>query len=136
VLEGRFSGQEVIRVSRLDRLLEIYGDEQAALDAFWGIHPSARSTHRDVRMDAFGGQQFEGTVQGQLLGVIGRDAAPDEDPPPVLLHDQVPNLVVRRPMDLGLDQFNEGRAGPYHSWISGVTMADWGGTSLSCLDGA
>jgi anti-sigma B factor antagonist len=30
----------VFEVSRLNRLFEIYGDEQAALDAFQGIHPS------------------------------------------------------------------------------------------------
>jgi hypothetical protein len=46
----------VFEVSRLDRLLEIYGDEQAALDAFQGIHPSATSTHRDIGADTVSGE--------------------------------------------------------------------------------
>jgi anti-anti-sigma factor len=34
----------VFEVIHLDRLLEIHGDEQAALDSFQGIHPSEAST--------------------------------------------------------------------------------------------
>jgi anti-sigma B factor antagonist len=41
----------VFEVSRLDRLLEIYGDEQAALDAFQGVLPSATSPQGDLRAD-------------------------------------------------------------------------------------
>src|SRR4051794_5773852 len=63
--------------------------------------------------------------------MIGRDSAPDEDLAPGLLHDQVPDLVVSHPKDLGLDLFDEGWDGPYHSWTSRVTIADGDGTSVS-----
>jgi hypothetical protein len=59
-----------------------------------------------------------------MLDVISRDAAPDDDLPSVLLHDQVPNLVVRHPMDLGLGLFDERWAGPHHDQTSRGLLPD------------
>jgi len=88
----------VFEVGRLDRLFEIDGDEQAALDAFQGIHPSPASTHLDIGTAAFSGESFEGSVQGRSHGVIGRESALEDDLPPVLLDEPSPGPPFK-PLD-------------------------------------
>jgi anti-sigma B factor antagonist len=46
----------VFEISHLDRLLAIYVDEQAALDAFQGIHHSTTSLSLDIGTDEVAGE--------------------------------------------------------------------------------
>jgi len=70
--------------------------------------PPSSLPDRDLGTQAVTRQEFEGTVQGQLLGVVCRGPPPDYDPAVILFDGQAPDAVVSRLTDPRLHLFGDG----------------------------
>ncbi len=73
-----------------------------------GIRSRLRLPDRNIGTQAIAREDFEGTVEGQLFGVVGRGCPPDDDATANFLHGQSPDSVVGRLPDSHLDLFGKG----------------------------